>query len=235
MYLLIVFSFIVGYLFIALEHTVKVDKAATALITGVICWTIMVYSGNTFFASEASEALGHFDLTHHVEESLLHHVGEIAEILFFLLAAMTIVELIDSHQGFNLVTDSIKTTNKVKLMWMVCFVTFFLSAILDNLTTTIVIATLLRKLIREKEDLWFYGGMVIIAANAGGAWSPIGDVTTIMLWIGDQISALSIVKQLFMPSVICLLVPLLILSFTMRGELDRPSEPLTEDCTTRLR
>jgi Na+/H+ antiporter NhaD/arsenite permease-like protein len=161
-----------------------------------------------------------------VEESLLHHVGEIAEILFFLLAAMTIVELIDSHHGFNLVTDSIKTTNKVKLMWLVCFVTFFLSAILDNLTTTIVMATLLRKLIRQKEDLWFYGGMVIIAANAGGAWSPIGDVTTIMLWIGNQITALSIIQQLFMPSVVCLMVPLVILSFTMRGELERPAEPL---------
>ncbi|MCB0689516.1 MAG: sodium:proton antiporter NhaD [Saprospiraceae bacterium] len=224
MYALIIVAFIVGYTFIALEHVVKVDKAATAIITGVICWTLMVYSGMTFFGAELAEAGGSFDLAHHLEESLLHHVGDIAEILFFLLAAMTIVELIDSYQGFNLVTDSIRTTHKVKLMWMVCFVTFFLSALLDNLTTTIVIATLLRKLIKEKDDLWFYGGMVVLAANAGGAWSPIGDVTTIMLWIGGQISALSIVQQLLAPSIICLLVPLIILSFTMKGELERPEE-----------
>ncbi len=221
MYQILILAFISGYIFIALEHVVKIDKAATAILTGVVCWTIMVFSGDTFFAHEMTSETP-FDFYSHADESLLHHVGEISEILFFLLAAMTIVELIDTHKGFNLVTNSIRTTNKVKLMWMVCFVTFFLSALLDNLTTTIVMATLLRKLIKEKSDLWFYGGMVVIAANAGGAWSPIGDVTTIMLWIGEQITAFSIIKKLFIPSVVCLLIPLLVLSVTMKGHLEKP-------------
>lgn len=218
MYLILILAFIGGYVFIALEHVVKVDKAASALITGVVCWTLMISSGETFFSHELSGS----GILEHIDESLLHHLGEIAEILFFLMAAMTIVELIDSHQGFNLVTNNIRTTHKVKLMWVVCIITFFLSALLDNLTTTIVMATLLRKLIKERSDLWFYGGMVVIAANAGGAWSPIGDVTTIMLWIGGQISAVSIIVQLILPSLLCLLIPLLILSFTMKGHLEKP-------------
>lgn len=218
MYLILILAFIGGYVFIALEHVVKVDKAASALITGVVCWTLMISSGETFFSHELSGS----GILEHIDESLLHHLGEIAEILFFLMAAMTIVELIDSHQGFNLVTNNIRTTHKVKLMWVVCIITFFLSALLDNLTTTIVMATLLRKLIKERSDLWFYGGMVVIAANAGGAWSPIGDVTTIMLWIGGKISAVSIIVQLILPSLLCLLIPLLILSFTMKGHLEKP-------------
>jgi Na+/H+ antiporter NhaD/arsenite permease-like protein len=218
MYLLLILAFVGGYIFIALEHVVKVDKAASALITGVVCWTIMISSGETFFSHELSGPA----ILEHVDESLLHHLGEIAEILFFLMAAMTIVELIDSHLGFNLVTNSIRTTHKVRMMWMVCIITFFLSALLDNLTTTIVMATLLRKLIKERSDLWFYGGMVVIAANAGGAWSPIGDVTTIMLWIGGQISAVSIIVQLILPSLLCLMFPLLVLSLTMKGHLEKP-------------
>jgi Na+/H+ antiporter NhaD/arsenite permease-like protein len=161
------------------------------------------------------------DALHYVTHELGHHLSEIAEILFFLLGAMTIVELIDAHEGFALITDRINTANKVKLVWVLSILTFFLSAALDNLTTAIVMSALLKKLIKSKEDLWLFAGMVIIAANAGGAWSPIGDVTTIMLWIGGQVTAANIVIKLLIPSMVALLVPLLILTFTLKGEVER--------------
>lgn len=167
--------FVIGYLAIALEHPLHINKAASAILTGVLCWTALVLGQETILG-----ALGH----EIIEESFLRHIGEIAEILFFLMGAMTIVELIDAHDGFDIITRHITTKSIIKLLWLICIITFFLSAILDNLTTCIVMATLLKKLIKDKEELWFFAGMVIIAANAGGAWSPIGDVTTIMLWIG---------------------------------------------------
>jgi Na+/H+ antiporter NhaD/arsenite permease-like protein len=154
-----------------------------------------------------------------VVESLGHHLNEIAQILFFLMGAMTIVELVDAHQGFRFITDRINTKNPKKLLWIVCWVTFFLSSALDNLTTTIVMISLIRKLIPDKEMRLFFAGMVIIAANAGGAWSPIGDVTTTMLWIGGQISALGIIKSTFIPSIVCMFIPLIYLSFTLKGSL----------------
>ena len=178
-YLLMLLVFVIGYLLIALEHPVKIDKAASALIIGSLCWALYAFSGSD---------------AHHISEHLSHHLVDIAEILFFLLGAMTIVELIDAHQGFSVITDRIKTTNKVKLMWILSILTFFFSAALDNLTTAIVMSALLTKLIKDKEDIWMFAGMVILSANAGGAWSPIGDVTTIMLWIGGQVTASNIIS-----------------------------------------
>lgn len=203
----IIAIFILGYLAIAFEHPIKINKTATALLTGVLCWTVYT--------------LG-FGNPEQVGEELSHHLAAISEILFFLMGAMTIVELIDAHHGFDIITDKITTTHKVKLLWIVSLLTFFLSAALDNLTTAIVMVSLLRKLVIDASDRKFYAGIVIIAANAGGAWSPIGDVTTTMLWIGGQITAVNIIKQLIIPSLISLFVPLAYLSFTMKGELARP-------------
>jgi len=216
MYVAIILVFTIGYLGIALEHQIKINKSAFALITGVICWVLLIIGRSSMFPTLQDPNSIEF-----ITESLLEHVGEISEILFFLLGAMTIVELIDAHQGFSLITDKIKITNRVKLIWVLSFVTFFLSAALDNLTTAIVMSALLKKIIKDKHDLWLFAGIIIIAANAGGAWSPIGDVTTIMLWIGGQITATNIIFQIFLPSVICLAVPLLILSFTLKGNIDQ--------------
>ncbi|WP_308992016.1 sodium:proton antiporter NhaD [Mariniflexile litorale] len=209
MYTLLAIAFIIGYIFIAFEHPLKIDKAASAILTGVMCWVILVIGQETIFPTTPE--------AHFIDESILHHVGEISQILFFLLGAMTIVELIDTHGGFEIITSKIKTTNRVKLLWIIGCVTFVLSSVLDNLTTTIVMATLLKKLMKDKEDIWFFGGIVVIAANAGGAWSPIGDVTTIMLWIGGQVTAVNIIKEVLLPSIICLAVPLVVLSFIKKG------------------
>lgn len=206
--------FVLGYLAIALEHPIKVDKAASALITGVLVWTLFVLSGAD---------------QHFIEEQLLHHLSEISSILFFLLGAMTIVELVDAHEGFSIITDKITTKNRVKLLWIVSVLTFFFSAALDNLTTTIVMVSLLRKLIDDKYERWFFAGIVVVAANAGGAWSPIGDVTTTMLWIGGQLTTMTIIKTLIVPSIVAMLVPLTVLSFTMKGEIVRPVEVGNED------
>ncbi len=239
----IIVIFVLGYLCIALEHPIKINKTASALVTGVLCWTLFVISEPTTTLLE-TESFKHFleNLKLHaanfssltpaeihtefVVESLGHHLNEIAQILFFLMGAMTIVELVDAHRGFKLVTDRIRTKNPVTLLWVVCIVTFILSSILDNLTTTIVMVSLLRKLIPNKEMRLFFAGMIIIAANAGGAWSPIGDVTTTMLWIGGQISAAGIIKAIIIPSVVCMLVPLLYLTFTLKGSLgEHPARP----------
>tara|TARA_R110001592_G_scaffold358304_1_gene662964 strand:- start:926 stop:2233 length:1308 start_codon:yes stop_codon:yes gene_type:complete len=214
MYLAIIIFFTIGYLAIALEHQIKINKTATALLTGVICWVLLILGRSTMFSSMADTVALNF-----ISESLLEHIGEISEILFFLLGAMTIVELIDAHEGFSIITDKIKIKNRVKLIWALGFITFFLSAALDNLTTAIVMSALLKKMIKDKNDLWFFAGIIIIAANAGGAWSPIGDVTTIMLWIGGQITALNIIKEILLPSLVCLTVPLLILSFKLKGDI----------------
>lgn len=206
---IIIIIFILGYLAIALEHLIKINKAATALITGVLCWTIYI-----LYAPDP----------HVVSESLTHHLGELSGILFFLLGAMTIVELIDAHNGFDLITTRIHQTDKRKLLWIIALISFFLSAILDNLTTTIVMISLTRKLIRNQDDKLFFAGIIVIAANAGGAWSPIGDVTTTMLWIGGQITALNIILKLIIPSLACLLAPLIFLSFIMKGKIEAPEK-----------
>jgi Na+/H+ antiporter NhaD/arsenite permease-like protein len=232
MYILMVVVFVLGYLAIALEHPIKIDKAASALLIGSITWAIFALGADVILegSPQLANYLHEFSLLnngettttiHYVQHELSHHLVDIAEILFFLLGAMTIVELIDAHEGFGLITDRINTSNKVKLMWILCVLTFFLSAALDNLTTAIVMAALLTKLVKEQEDLWMYAGMIIVSANAGGAWSPIGDVTTIMLWIGGQVTAANIVLKLIIPSLVCLIVPLIILSFRLKGDVKR--------------
>lgn len=268
MELLILVVFVLGYLGIALEHSVHVDKSAFALLTGTICWAIFVIGGHNEVPdhskvdyqaiqtpteqivesgdviqlegaetevqkSELVESLKSaqgwrqgvdYTISTFYEHRLLHHLMEIASILFFLLGAMTIVELIDAHEGFRVITDKIRTTNKVKLLWLIAILTFFFSAALDNLTTSIVMISLLRKLISDKMTRWYFAGIVVIAANAGGAWSPIGDVTTTMLWIGNQLSTPIIITHLFVPSLVCMIAPLLIASFTMKGTVERPSK-----------
>jgi len=199
--------FVLGYMAIALEHSIKVDKAASALIIGGLGWALYAFSGVD---------------AHHINEHLSHHLVDIAEILFFLLGAMTIVELIDAHEGFSIITDKITTNKRVALLWILSIITFFFSAALDNLTTAIVMAALLTKLIKDKEDLWMFAGMVILSANAGGAWSPIGDITTIMLWIGGQVTAANIITSVFLPSVVCAIVPLIYLTFRLKGDISRP-------------
>ncbi|XWW44420.1 sodium:proton antiporter NhaD [Fibrella sp. USSR17] len=190
--------FLIGYLLITLEDVIHINKTATALITGVLCWTIYAVS----------------EPDHHVVgEQLGHHLIDIAAILFFLLGAMTIVELIDAHEGFTLITDRIASRNTRTLLWITCALSFFLSALLDNLTTAIVMISVLRKLIRDPDQRRLMAGMTIIACNAGGAWSPIGDVTTTMLWIGGQITTANIIKTVLLPSSVALLVPLLIVTF----------------------
>ena len=233
MELLIIIIFVVGYLAIALEHPIKINKTASALLTAVICWTIFTVSGapETLLSSErylhfihelgekaASLSAGELHLEYVIEQ-LGHHLNEISQILFFLMGAMTIVELVDAHHGFKFITDRIKTKNPIVLLWVVCAVAFFLSAVLDNLTTTIVMVSLIRKMIPDKQMRLFFAGMIVISANAGGAWSPIGDVTTTMLWIGGQISAASIMKSILIPSIVCAAVPLIYLTFTLKGTL----------------
>jgi Na+/H+ antiporter NhaD/arsenite permease-like protein len=206
----VIIVFVVGYLAIALEHPIKINKTASALLTGVICWTLYA-----LFSSNSIE---------HIGEQLNHHLGQVSGILFFLMGAMTIVELVDAYQGFKVITDRINTRDPKKLLWIICIVTFFLSAILDNLTTSIVMVSLIRKLVPNKQMRLFFAGMIVIAANAGGAWSPIGDVTTTMLWIGGQISSGNIIITLLLPSIICMVVPLIYLQFTLKGELGTHEE-----------
>ena len=204
---LMIIIFIVGYAMIALEHPLKINKSATALLLAAVIWAVYALMGPGFD-----------------HESLIGHLGETAEILFFLLGAMTIVEIVDRHDGFSIITDRITTTNKRKLLWIVSILTFFMSSVLDNLTTAIVICALLRKLIQDQKTRWFFCGMVILAANAGGAWSPIGDVTTIMLWIKGNITAGMIILETFLPALISLLVPVAAISLSMKGNVERPKQ-----------
>ncbi len=221
---IVIIIFIVGYLAIVFEHPLKLDKTVPALIMAVLCWTVI--------------AIGHFPLIDHhgqsagMDSTLLHHIGKIAEIVLFLIGAMTIVELVDLHEGFGVITRAIKTKKKSKLLWIIALLAFFLSSVLDNLTTTIVMISLLRKLVPDQKERWYYASIVVIAANAGGAWSPIGDVTTTMLWIGKNVTTVPLVIFLFIPSVVCLLVPLLIVSRNklMKGEIQGSNtEHIEED------
>jgi Na+/H+ antiporter NhaD/arsenite permease-like protein len=193
--------FVLGYLLITLEHPIRFNKTATALITGVLCWIIYIV-----WATSPEPVL----------EQLSHHLIQIAQILFFLLGAMTIVELIDIHDGFTIITDRIATRNPRVLLWIISGLTFILSALLDNLASAIVMVSVTRKLVHDPEQRRLMAGMIIIAANAGGAWSPTGDVTTTMLWIGGQVSTINIISHLFLPSLVCLLAPLLWLNFSIK-------------------
>ncbi|MBN2668073.1 MAG: sodium:proton antiporter NhaD [Bacteroidales bacterium] len=248
MFILMVVIFVLGYTMIALEHPLKIDKAASALLIGVLTWAVyalnsvdilglghnMEWNHITHGVELGTQNL-HEVASHFVKHELGHHLIEISEILFFLLGAMTIVEVVDHHQGFKLITDKITTTSKVKLLWILGILTFFMSAALDNLTTTIVMVTLLKKLIDDKGTRWFFASIIVIAANAGGAWSPIGDVTTIMLWIGGQITAGNIIAMVFVPSLMSMIVPLIILTFSMKGVVSRPqlSDNDSKDFTSK--
>lgn len=199
---LLIIIFVVAYAAIALEHPIGVNKSASALLGAGLLWTIYALSTDD-----------HAMVGHQLNESL----AATAQIVFFLMGAMTIVEVVDSHNGFEVITSRIRTTKLATLMWLVGFVTFFLSAVLDNLTTTIVMISLMKKLLARQDDRLFFAGMIVIAANAGGAWSPIGDVTTTMLWIGGQITSLAIIKGVFLASLANLIVPLLVVSWMLRG------------------
>ncbi len=206
MYILIIIVFIIGYAAIAFEHPLKINKTASALLTGVLCWTVYVlYSTDS----------------HLVSEKLIEHLGEISGILFFLLGAMTIVELIDAHDGFDVISNRITTTSKKKLLWVISIITFFLAPIVDNLAAAIIMVTLLRKILTERQDRLLFVGMIVIAANAGGAWSPLGAVTTTMLWIGGQVSFGNAIVSLILPSSICLIVSTLAASTMVKGEFVR--------------
>ena len=246
MFIIMVVVFILGYLAIALEHPLHIDKAIPALIIGTLLWVLYIFGAVDIFSAGLSEAWNSYALEHSghgelgieamrhfiVENEIIHHLGEISEILFFLLGAMTIVEVIDKHDGFKIITDRIETTKKVKLLWILSFLTFFMSAALDNLTTTIVMVALLRKLVIDKETRWFFASMVVLAANAGGAWSPIGDVTTIMLWIGGQVTTVNIITMVILPSLFTMIVPLIVLSFTLKGDVKRPKIDANEKIYT---
>lgn len=219
----IISVFITGYFLITVEHSIKIDKLIPALAMMAIMWAII--SLNHMEVFDINSVTRELDPTH-IEEILLHHLGKTAEILIFLLGAMTIVEIIDYFRGFLGIKRLVKTKSKTKILWIFGFLAFILSAIIDNLTATIVLITLLQKIVHEKNLKLWYSGLIIIAANAGGAWSPIGDITTTMLWIADKVTPLSLFKHLFIPSLICMVVPFLIASRfkVFKGELDMPEE-----------
>ncbi|MCY3007246.1 MAG: sodium:proton antiporter NhaD [Planctomycetota bacterium] len=232
----IILLFVLGYLAIALEHQIHINKAASAILTGVLCWTLYAIDYQTLVPTQAfehwhamhggAEAEGGLDPKLHflVDGQLSHLFSETAGILFFLIGAMTIVELVDAHEGFSLITRFVRSKSKVSLLWVIGICTFFLSSVLDNLTTTIVMISVLRKLVADRELRLVYVGIVVIAANAGGAWTVIGDVTTTMIWMKHKISEWEVMRDLFLPSMACLLVPLGILSRQLQGELETPEE-----------
>jgi len=217
MVIALVTLFIVGYTCIALEHPLKVNKTATALLLGTALWAVFSFCNVIFRPDLDIEQWRTF-----ISGNLVENLGETAEIVFFLLGAMTIVTLVEDYQGFRIITDKITTTNKKKLLWELSLLTFFLSALLDNMTTAIVMCALLSKLIGDKKERWLFAGMVILAANAGGAWSPIGDVTTIMLWISGQVTTVNIMVKTLLASLVCMAVPVMIVGANLKGEITRP-------------
>ena len=217
--LTIVIVFCIGYLFIALESITKINKAAIALLMLVATWTLFMFDPSSYIASAVGD-----NITAAVSEVMERHLGSTATTLFFLMGAMTIVELVDQNGGFNFVRDTMQTRSKKKLLWRIAFMTFFLSAILDNLTTSIVMIMILRKLVSERKDRIIYASLVIIAANPGGAFSPIGDVTTIMLWNKGVITAAGVIKEVLLPSIISLVIPAYVLSLSLKGELSFTAE-----------
>ncbi|MEQ3796371.1 sodium:proton antiporter NhaD [Flavobacteriaceae bacterium MJ-SS4] len=232
---IIVIVFIIGYLAITLEHNLKIDKLIPALVMMAISWALIALGLEHFsqwFDSGKHELLESFGLLEHsekmhlMEETLLHHLGKTAEILVFLLGAMTIVEIIDYFDGFSTIKGYVKTNSKKKILWIFGFLAFFLSAIIDNLTATIVLISILQKIIGDRSVRIWYAGLIIIAANAGGAWSPIGDVTTTMLWIGKKVTTGHLFVYLFLPSLLCMLVPFFIASFlpAFKGKIDKEEE-----------
>ena len=211
---LITIIFLLGYTAIVFEEKIKINKTASALVTGVLCWTVYIIGKNDVEL---------------VESQLIHHFADASQILFFLLGAMTIVEVMDAHDAFDVLISKLKTRKKVALLWIIGFVAFFFSAVLDNLTTTIVMVSFLRKLINDREDRLFMASIIIIAANAGGAFSPIGDVTTTMLWIGGQVTTSKLMEYVFVPSLVCLVAPLAYISIKMKGNFEAINDPSVSD------
>lgn len=237
--------FFIGYLAIALEHPLKVDKTATALMLGMLLWIIYALGAeyivpliepDAFRAyldshpSLAGASLHRQALGYVTDVRLVESLGDVTQTLFFLIGAMTIVELVDIHGGFTVITSRITTRDKLRLLWVICAVTFVFSAVLDNMTTTIVMVLLLRKIIEDQHERWLYAGMIVIAANTGGAWSPIGDVTTIMLWVKGNVTAPALIERVLLPSVVAMIVPLLIISRSLKGTIP-PFEHPVEDQT----
>jgi Na+/H+ antiporter NhaD/arsenite permease-like protein len=227
----IVVIFIIGYIAIAFEHPLKINKTASALLIGGLCWALYAVSAHSLLpldkipahVVEEAQAANHDPVVQYlVEGQFLALTGETASILFFLMGAMTIVELVDANEGFSIITSRIRARKKSTLLWIIGLLTFFLSSVLDNLTTTIVIVSLLRKLVPNHRDRLMFAGLVVIAANAGGAWTVIGDVTTTMLWIKNKISTVPVMQELFLASMACLLVPMIGMSMVLRGNLDAP-------------
>lgn len=237
--------FLLGYISIAMEHTIKINKASIALLIGMLLWVVYIYLAPSIVQNISADSFANFlsqneELIHlsHKEQvrsfvvnhQLLDTIGDISETLLFLIGAMTVVEVIDVHGGFNFITNWIVTRKRRKLLWLVAIITFFLSAVLDNLTTTIVMVLLIRKIVKDTRERWIFCSMIVLAANSGGAWSPIGDITTIMLWVKGNITSASIIISIFLPSLVSLLVPLSIAQFWMKGKLpSSPNENYWED------
>lgn len=246
----IILIFVVGYLAIALEHPLKVDKTASALILGMVLWIayavgaeylVPAGAGEHFskYVAEnpslAGESVAHQALSYLLNVDIIEHLGDITQTLFFLIGAMTIVELVDVHGGFRIITDRITTRKKRQLLWIISICTFFMSAILDNLTTTIVMIMLLRKLIEDQHERWLFAGSIVIAANTGGAWSPIGDVTTIMLWVKGNVTAGALIGYVLLPSIVAMVVPLLIVTTKLKGNLPALEHHVEVDTTITRR
>ena len=209
----IIIAFVIGYACIATESILEINKAAIALLMCVVCWTLFMMSPESYISGD--------NVLAQVSEKIQMSLGDTASTLFFLMGAMTIVEIVDSNGGFNFVRDTIKTRSKRKLMWRIAFMTFFLSAILDNLTTSIVMIMVLRKLVQERKERLIYAALVVISANSGGAFSPIGDVTTIMLWIKGVITTQGVITEIFIPSLVSMLIPAFILQYQLEGKFDK--------------
>ncbi len=235
--------FFVGYLAIALEHPLKVDKTATALMLGMLLWVIYALGAEYIVPLVEGESLKAFvdshpmlqnaslhkqALSYVTDVSIVHTLGDVTQTLFFLIGAMTIVELVDIHGGFTVITSRITTRDKRKLLWVICAVTFIFSAVLDNMTTTIVMILLLRKIINDQHERWLYAGMIVVAANTGGAWSPIGDVTTIMLWVKGNVTATALIERVLLPSVVAMVVPGLIISRSLKGRIEEMPEGMPD-------
>lgn len=235
--------FIIGYIGIALEHPLKVDKTATALLLGMLLWIIYALGAEYIVPLIEPEALKAYVAAHpaladkslHAQAldyviniRIVETLGDVTQTLFFLIGAMTIVELVDIHGGFTVITSRITTRNKRTLLWVICAVTFVFSAVLDNMTTTIVMVLLLRKILEDKEERWLYASMIVIAANTGGAWSPIGDVTTIMLWVKGNVTALALVERVLLPSIVAMVVPALFIMRRLHGTIPPMQTPVEE-------
>ncbi len=231
--LAIILAFVLGYMAIALESFTRVNKAAIALLMFVVCWTIFAIAPEEYITGVAPG-----EMMSRINDIISHHLGDTATTIFFLMGAMTIVEVVDQNGGFNFVRDLLRTTSKRTLMWRIAFLAFALSAILDNLTTSIVMVMLLRKLVRDPKDRMIYASLIVISANAGGAFSPIGDVTTIMLWNGGMVTATGVITQLFIPSLVAMVVPALILQHKLKGELVMPegkTDAIVDELTAQER